>query len=373
MRKSALWVVALVSFFAPAVHAQDLTGTWQGTLQAGRDLRIVVKISKDDASGLKAVLYSIDQTPQGIGGTVTVQGTSVKMVLPGAGASYEGALRGDAGAMEGNWIQGSGRLPLTLTRVAPEAAWAIPEATRALRPMASDAPLVFEVASIKPSRPEMQGKGITFRGRQFITINTSLSDLVSFAYGIHARQIIGAPGWTETDKYDITATLGADGLPNETQLKTMLRALLTERFTLAFHRDQRELPVYAIVQGPSGSKLTKSEADPNSLPGIGFGRPGAMMARNANMSDLAGVMQSMVLDRPVIDRTGLAGRFDFTLTWTPDQFQCPGLSGQLPAPVDNGAPGLFGAMQEQLGLKLDSTRAAADVLVIDRVERPTAN
>jgi uncharacterized protein (TIGR03435 family) len=240
--------------------------------------------------------------------------------------------------------------------------------------MAADADPVFEVATIKPSKPEMQGKGFRVNGRRFSTINTSASDLMTFAYGIHARQIIGGPAWLETEKYDLAAQPDGEGQPNDKQWKIMVQKLLADRFQLAFHRDKKELSVYALVVAKNGPKLTKSEGDPNGLPGLFFRGLGVLPARNATMADFAGVMQSAVLDRPVVDQTGLQGRYDFTLSWTPDEFQFGGLGVKPPPPSDTAAnPDLFTAIQQQLGLKLESTKAPAEVLVIDHVEKPSEN
>src|SRR5262249_17228190 len=151
---------------------------------------------------------------------------------------------------------------------------------------------------------------------------------------------------------------------------------LTDRFQLSFHRDKRELSVYAITVDKAGSKLIKSTADPNGLPGLGLRALGNLVVRNANMSDFCNLLQSVVLDRPVVDQTGLSGRFDFTLFWTPDDFQFGGGgAGGAPPQTENGtnAPDLFTAFKEQLGLKLDSTKAPAEVFVIDKVEKPSAN
>ena len=144
---------------------------------------------------------------------------------------------------------------------------------------------------------------------------------------------------------------------------------------MVFHLEQKQLSIYAIVLGKNGPKLTKSEGDPNGLPGLGFRGLGLLSARNANLGDFAGVMQTMVLDRPVVDQTGLAGRFDFTLNWSPDEFQFGGLTGRAPRPADTSAerPDLFTAIQEQMGLKLESTKGAAEVLVIDKVSKPSEN
>jgi uncharacterized protein (TIGR03435 family) len=145
-------------------------------------------------------------------------------------------------------------------------------------------------------------------GRRFVTVNTSVSGLVSFAYGMHANQITGGPDWLSAGKYDISAQADGEGEPSLKQWNTMLQKLLADRCKLTFHKDKKELTVYAIVVGKTGSKLTKSEGDANGLPGLGFRGLGAMIAHNANMADFAQLMQSTVLDRPVVDQTGLTGQ-----------------------------------------------------------------
>ena len=375
--KLTLWIAALIACSAGALFAQDITGTWQGPIQAqgGRELRTVIKITADGGA-LRAVMYSIDQTPQPFAGTITLQGSAVKMSVPALSGTFEGRLSADGTAIAGTWTQGGPPLTLNLKRVTAEAAWAIPVAPAPLKPMAADANPAFEVATIKPSKPETQGKGFLVQGRQFSTINTSLSDMITFAYGLHARQITGGPAWLEQDKYDVLAKPDGEGQPNGDQWKAMLQKLLADRFKLTFHRDKKELSVYAIVVvEKTGAKLTKSESNGNTIPALIFRGLGNLPARNATMADFANVMQSAVLDRPVVDQTGLAGRFDFTLLWTPDQSQFGGLGVRVPAPTDdpNAPPGLFTAIQEQLGLKLDSTKAPVDVLVVDRVEKPSAD
>jgi uncharacterized protein (TIGR03435 family) len=307
---------------------------------------------------------------------VTLQGSNVKMVLPGIGGGYEGTLNASGTAIAGSWTQGPGMLPLNLTRATSETAWAIPEPPARPKPMAADANPVFEVATIKPSKPDRQGKGFRIQGRRFTTVNTSVSDLITFAYDMQARQITGGPAWLETDKYDLTAEPDGEGQPDLKQWKIMFQKLLADRFQLTFHRDKKELAVYALTVGKTGPKLTKSGGDPNGIPGLGFTGLGTFFARNANMTDFAGVMQTTALDRPVVDQTGLTGRYDFALKWTPDEFQFPGMSrAGAPPPAENGEvpPDLYTAIQQQLGLKLESTKAPADVLVIDRVAKPSEN
>jgi uncharacterized protein (TIGR03435 family) len=368
----SLIVLGLISGIA--LFAQDITGTWQGTLKAERDLRIVLKISKADNSGLKAVLHSIDQGGQGIPvSSISLQGSTVKMSVDAIDGTYEGKLSSDGTLITGTWTQGN-PLPLILKRATPETEWTIPEPPPRPKPMAADAKPVFEVATIKLSKPGAPGKAFRMNGRQFTTLNTTFNDIITFAYGIHVRQVTGGPAWFETEKYDLLGTPDVEGQPNHDQLAGMVQKLLADRFQLKFHRDKKELSVYAIVVAKDGTKLTKSQSD-STLPSLFFRGLGNLPARNATMADLARLMQSAVLDKPVIDQTGLSGRYDFTLKWTPDEFQFAGLGVRPPAPTDSAdaPPDLFTAMQQQLGLKLEPTKAPAEVLVIDHVEKPSEN
>lgn len=374
MKTLLRWVVAVVMLLsAGPAYAQSLAGNWQGTLQAGaRSLRIIFVVSAADGGGLRAVMYSIDQGGQGVPATVTVQGNAVRMNAAGINVTFEGTLSADGNSLAGNFIQGGNPIATTLARATKETAWAIPEPPR---PMAADAPLTFEVATIKPSNPDQPGKLYTVRGRQVVTINTTLSDLIVFAYDLHQKQIAGGPDWAETQKFDVTGLPQAPGIPSIVQLRGMIRQLLTDRFKLAFHRDKREMPVYAIVVGPNGHKLTKNDNNPNGLPGMLFRGLGNLPVTNATIAEFAGVMQSAVLDRPVVDRTGLTGRWDFVIRWTPDESQFGGMGVRVPPPTDdpNAPPGIFTAFTDQLGLKLDPTRAPVDVVVVDTVEKPSEN
>ena len=361
----------------PAANStQSLADTWQGTLHAGRDLRTVVKITKADGGGYKAVFYSIDQGGDGFPVTkITLDGTTVKMVLQGVG-SYEGKLSADGKTIAGNWSQGPTPLPLNFTRATPETEWTIPPPQPKLPPMDANANPSFEVATIKPSKPDDQRKAFIVQGNRFQIINQPLVQILCFAYDVQAKQLIGLPPWAETDKYDIDAKPDGEGAPSGKQWKTMIQKMVAERYKLTFHPDKKELSVYVLSVAKGGPKLTKSEGDPNGLPGLFFrGKLGDLGVRNANMADFTGLMQSAVLDKPVINQTALTGRFDFTLVWTPDDSQFSGMGVKIPPPTDNTSapPNLYTAIQEQIGLKLEATKAPADVMVIDHVEKPSEN
>ena len=378
--KSMLRTLAFAALSFGALQAQNITGTRQGSLKAGpQELRTVIKISTTDADKLAAVMYSIDQRSPAIPATTfTRSGSSVRMTIAALNGTYEGKISGDGNTIEGTWSQGGPPIPLVLTRATPETAWTIPEPPPPPKPMAADAKPGFEVATIKPSDPDRPGKLFTMRGQEVLTINTTLADLITMAYDVHIRQVTGGPAWFESEKFDITGKPEVPGQPNVAQMKIMIQKLLTDRFQLTFHREKKELNVYAITVAKTGSKLAKSQSDPNSLPGLLFGRAPAGMnfnVRNATITEVASVLQGTVLDKPVVDQTGLTDKYDFTLKFTPDPGQMSGLGGAPPPPPDNieGPPDIFAAFQQQLGLKLESTKAPADVMVIDRVEKPSAN
>ena len=375
--RTLLWMTAFVAGTGSMLFAQNITGTWQGSLQApqGRPpLRIVMKISRADDESLKAVMYSIDQGAQPINASaVSLQGSSLKMTVVAIGGNYEGKFSGDT--ITGTWTQGGPPAPLNLTKATSETAWAIPEPPPPPKPMAGEGTPSFEVATIKPSNPDTPGQSILVGrggGNLFTTTNTSLQDLIVFAYGIHVRQLTNAPAWVETEKYDLTGKPDRPGMPNDRQVKAMVQKLLSERFQLSFHREKKELSAYTITVGKNGPKLAKNETG-GLLPGFGGRGPGSIGVRNASMEEFAGFLQARILDRPVVDQTNLSGKFDFTLAWRPDSLAAPGPNAPpLPADIES-RPDLFTAIQEQLGLKIEASKAPVEVLVIDRVEKPSEN
>ncbi len=231
--------------------------------------------------------------------------------------------------------------------------------------MAEEVHPVFEVATIKPSDPNDRSDGFHSNGRRIYIENQTVNKMLTFAYGFHPKQVVGGPDWFGTERFDINGVPDVEGEPNLRQQQEMLQRLLVDRFGLKSHREKRQLAVYAITAAKGGPKLTKSQGDPNGLPDqTGNGNGGQMTFRftNNTMEDFALLMQFFV-DRPVVNQTGLTGRWDFVLTWTPND---------LKAADANAAPGMFTAIQERLGLKLEAVKAAADVLVVDHAERPSA-
>jgi uncharacterized protein (TIGR03435 family) len=232
--------------------------------------------------------------------------------------------------------------------------------------MAADANPTIEVATIKPSRSDERGPRYDFRSRRFSVIHASLSDLLKFSYGLQQSQIANAHDWVNSENYDIAAEPDGEGEPSIKQWQSMVKKLMADRFQLKSHFEKREQTVYVLTVVKTGPKLTRSQSDPSASGGMGFGPPGHFGATNATMADIAEALGQGALNQPVVDQTALTGRFDLRLTWTPDGSQSATESADAP-------PDLFTAIQEELGLKLVSTKAPVDVLVIDHVERPSAN
>lgn len=232
-----------------------------------------------------------------------------------------------------------------------------------LKQMPKDADPAFEVASIKPTPENDCNQGFHQHGRHVQVENETVNSLIMFAYAIHAKQIVDAPVWFATDRYDIDGVADVEGEPNLRQYQGMIRKLLEERFHLKYHREKRELSVFAIRQAKGGAKLAKSTHAPDDMPDQ-TGNGTTMHFTNNSMSDFALGMQ-FFQDRPVVDETGLDGRYDFKLSWTPES--------RLQTADANAPPGMFTAIQEQLGLKLEAAKAPVEVLVVERVERPGEN
>jgi len=253
----------------------------------------------------------------------------------------------------------------------------------------------FEVASIKPAAPATEQFMFGVRPRPgggISAINVTLKLLIGNAYGLQDFQISGGPGWIEAVRYNIEAKPNSPAGPNES--KEMLKNLLADRFQLILHRETKELPVYALVlarkDGKLGPGMVESKEggcvarDPSKPLGPpGAGQPpfcGNVLAGTSQLTATAAApgdiapMLSMAVGRKVIDNTGLTGKYDITLKYTPDGSQFAKMPPQVEAaPADASRPSLFTALQEQLGLKLEVRKAPVEIFVIDRAEKPSEN
>ncbi len=336
----------------------------------------MLKISKDDKGALQLAFYSIDQGGQPIGASaVSFSGGVLTYGIERIDLKYEGKMSADGKSITGTSKQGDQSLPLVFERATASTAWTIPEPRKPVPPMAADAKPGFEVATIKPAPPDEPGKLFGFNGSRVRTINTTLLDLITFAYGVQQKQVLGGPEWMSTIKWDVDGQPDIPGAPNRDQLRGMFQKLLAERFQLTFHRDKKELSAYLLTVSKTGSKMKVNTGDPKGLPALFFRGLGVLTVTNATMEDFAGLMQTAVLDRPVVDQTALTGKYDFLLKWTPDESQFGGMGIKVPPSSEaaDAPPPLLTALPEQTGLKLDSGKAQVAVLVLDKVEKPSDN
>jgi uncharacterized protein (TIGR03435 family) len=222
---------------------------------------------------------------------------------------------------------------------------------------------VFEVASIKPGDPLATEQGWSETTGGFKVSNMPLRELIMYAHGVLEYQVTGGPKWVDTDGFTILAKLeGPAQKPGndpegDPRLRAAMRALLADRFHLAVHSETKEMPAYTLVTARTGFKLKKAE--PAESSGSTFGG-GSARFRNTSMPDFAEVLSHLLM-RPVVDRSGIDGGYDFQLTWAPEDRP------------DAIGPSLFTAVQEQLGLRLESRKVQVKMIVIDRAEKPTEN
>jgi uncharacterized protein (TIGR03435 family) len=229
----------------------------------------------------------------------------------------------------------------------------------------------FEVATVKLTGTSFAGKTVGMPPNGDLIIRgMTLRDVIQFAYGLHPNLIAGTSGWMEGERYDIVGKPEPGRLPSADELKAMLRGLLADRFKLTFHRAFKETSAYVIVVAKTGPKMKeRSLIDTEASTSLSF--EGARLpAKAASMPMLAEALM-IVLDRPVIDGTGLRGKYDFDLAWMPEPDQFGGHGSAVPS--DANAPDIFTAIQEQLGLRLDSRKVPVQSLIVDHAERPAGN
>jgi uncharacterized protein (TIGR03435 family) len=229
----------------------------------------------------------------------------------------------------------------------------------------------FEVASI---RTRADGTGDTwtlkpfrfdFSGPKVVIENFRLSDLITYAYDVKDYELIGEPRWADIDRYNVSAN-AADGVSlTRDTARPMMRALLADRFKLKVHTESKEMPVYALVVVKGGPKFKESLPGTQRLLNLqSRGKTAMMTVTSGDMAQLAGQFSKRnKVDRPVIDNTGLTGTYDYQLEWGDD----------TAADADKGVVSIYTALQEQLGLKLEPTRAAVRVLIVDHAEKPSEN
>ena len=233
----------------------------------------------------------------------------------------------------------------------------------------------FEAATIKSSTPGKIGGGLNLSPARIRIVNSSLKFCVQMAWDVKEFQVSGGPRWADTDRYDIDAVAASPFQKGE--FRTMLQALVADRFGLVIHRETQDKAGYVLIKARNGPKLPPPTEDPDIM----FSRTPSgdtiLKATSASMSQLAEALSSR-LNTTVVDRTGIEGRFDVSMQWTPDPTSEPLISKSgmpVPPPPPDAVPGpsIFTALQEKLGLKLEARKVPVEVIVIDQAHRPSDN
>ena len=358
-----------------ALSAQSVDGIWQGTLPIPDNPRVAFKLAKTEDASIRGTLYLVDKLIDK--GPLTAALTSVSFTAPDLSleqvnlpVSYQGKLSADGKSISGTWTQDKHSYPLTLLLATPETLWKLAGATP-LPPMSSTADPSFEVATIKPSSPNAKDYSYSWRTRDFAAKNRSVRDLIEFAYEVRDRQISGGPSWMAETKFDIAGKPDADGLPSLDQYRLMIKKLLVSRFQLHTRIVQQTFPVYALIRDEKASRLPHSDPEFDTGSIYVKDSPDGQTAVHFighTMPMFANTLMNFIQDRQIVDETGMAGHFEFTLTIPATELHGDPSSG----PTDDRADAFRRAMQP-LGFKLVSKKEQLDVIIIDHLEKPSAN
>ncbi len=368
MRRAFSFAIAFL--LTAALHAQTIAGTWQGTLPApqspgGSGLRIAFTVDKKSDGSLHGVLALIDRGNTMPLSSTTFSAPNVTFAL-GENVSFRGKLSADSQSIAGTWTQGPQSFPITLSLATADTLWQ-PEGPAALPPMPANADPGYDVATIKPSSPDLQHSIYDPHARDLNGTGFTATELIKIAYNVRGRQVLGGPSWLNQARYDIVAKPDTPGQPSVDQIRLMVHKLLTERFHLASHTAQQDFPVLALTLDPKAPRPTPSDPKLNTNGGILNRRDGddtVLQFTGATMHDLIGFVMNTFQDKQIVDETGLTGKYDVTL-------RLAGI-GQGPARDEEIGTALVLAAQHA-GFKLVSRKAPLPVVVVDSIDPPTPN
>jgi uncharacterized protein (TIGR03435 family) len=365
------FLLGLLLTTSGTLRAQGVIGTWQGTLPIAQNPRLVLKIAKNDDGSLRGVFYRIDQYEESLPlSSVSFQASDLSIASAIQEISYRGKLSTDGQSITGTWIQNKQSYPLIFAAATADKLWTY-GGSKAVPAMSPTADPAFEVATIKPSAPGAGGRSGSGHTHLFSSKNATLHDLIKMAYLARDRQIEGEPVWVSEEKFDLQAEPDTPGLPSDEQVRTMLKKLLADRFQLKFHTAQKPLPVYALMVEKNPPKLVKSDPTVNRFAHIMPKQQpdGQLLVAFVydRMPEFADILMNFIPDRQIVDETGLVGPYDFTIT-------VPAIVLQNGPTTDEGErANVFTGAVQSLGLKLVPKKEPVDVMVIERVEKPTGN
>jgi uncharacterized protein (TIGR03435 family) len=338
MKHFALGILACLLVSSTMLGATDVSGRWSG-------FPIYLTLKQDGNTVIGSAGETEDDQIPFQSGSIEDDRLSLKL------GQVEIILVVHGDQMSGEVHQGAQTMKMVFRRLKPRDPLAPPPA--------------FDAASVKPSPPQPAGKGGGSNMRadpgRLTCTNVSLKRYLTAAWGLKDYQV-STPDWMNDERYDLTATMPAGTPPHEVLL--MLQALLVDRFKLATHRETRELAVYALVVERNGLKLKPAEGFGTSVSSSPKGRS---MRANVTMKGFAGTLSSL-MDRPVVDMTGLTGGFNINLEWAPDEMRSNPAGNEGGAGDGGPGPTIYTALHE-VGLKLESRKAPVEILVVDRGEK----
>ena len=342
----------------------------------GRDNRWVVKVEKA-GTGWKGTLWFIDQKSPAIPiDKVDWNAATLSLDIERVGITYEGKMAPEGDTISGTRTSGDNKAPLVFVRATAETAWEIPAPPPPQAKMDPNADPSFEVATIKPQAPGEHNFAFLLNRGNFVGRGLTVEKLMTISLSLNAAQIVGLPDWAREDKCDIAAKPETPGAPSLKQFMSEVAKLTAERYGLKYHVESRVMTAYSLTVAKGGIKMKPAPADAGDIPGFGL-PPGQLRINNATMKEFCGMLQSDILDHPVVDQTGLgAARYGGTVKYQMDDNQAIKMGMQkAPPPPETGdvPPPLFPALVEQFGLKLEAGKVPVNVIVVDSGSKPTPN
>ena len=350
----------------PGEVSATIFGTWQGKAPPGSSLgRVVVRIAKSDDGSPHATLIFIDRGATGIPLRLfTYAAPELSFSL--SDIDYRGRLSADGKSIEGTWTQGGKPQLLPLTRATPQTLWTY-SGPAPLAAMPANADPKFEVTTIKPSNGPREG---TRDPRYYESFNYTAKGFIKFGYHLQDRQVIGGPDWMRNSRFDVVGEPDAPGKPSTDQMRTMVRKMLADRFGLKVHMERREFAIYALVVDKPPAKVTPSTLTPDAHTSVYPKQTpdGDWIVQYGwyTMSDFADQLMGWIHSRQIVDETGLKGQFDFTIT-IPASVLHSGSDSEDTPDAD------LAHAVEAVGLKLVPKHELLDVVVVDDIEKPSAN
>jgi uncharacterized protein (TIGR03435 family) len=357
--------ILMISLSAVAVaYAQSIAGTWQGTLPVGQSPRIVLRIADAGNGALRGSITFIDRSADVLRLLSTTY-RAPNLTAAVSDITFRGKLSADGKSIAGTWTQGNQSFPVSFALATPETLWAYSGPSN-IPTMLATADPSFEVATVKPSAPDAKNWGYSWRTRLFQARDNTVADLILFAYHVRRRQIDGGPSWMDELRFDVTGEPDAPGLPSMDQQRLMVRKLLAERFGFRVHIVQKDFPVYALVVDKSPPKINVSAPSVNDIlisPRELEDGTTAVQFSHTTMPEFTEFLMGWIQDRQIVDETRLNGRFDFTV-----MIPTSSLGGN-----DNDKATAFLLGAKPLGFKLEPKKEPLQVIVIDNIDKPTAN